>query len=100
MAVAGSRAKAWTVGLVLSLLALCVLTAAMRGMAAAYAKEAESLYRQKRVEERKLGELRAEVRRLKSPAEIDARLEAMKSGKTQASPASLKVSKKEAPRGR
>lgn len=78
----GSRAKFWTVGLVLSLLALCVVTAAMRGAAAAYAKEAEALHRQKRAQERELGEIRAEVRALKSPAQVDARLAAMKASKT------------------
>lgn len=81
MAVAGGRARVLTVGLILSLLALCVLTAALRGAAAAYAKEAEAIHRQKRSQERALGEIKAEVRSLKAPGQVEARLAAMKSGK-------------------
>ena len=67
--------------LAFGILLLSVLTASMHGLAASYAKETELLYRRKKAIERELGEIRAEVKRLKSPAEVEARIAAMHSRK-------------------
>lgn len=76
----GRLTKALTVTLVLAVLALAIITALVKGWAASTAKEAEILYRRKRVLEKELGEISADVRKMKSPAEIDARIVSMKNG--------------------
>lgn len=73
-----SKLLIWT--MVLAVMVLAIATASLKGWAASAAKESELLYRRKRLLERELGEIAGEVKRLKSPAEIDARIAAMKRG--------------------